>query len=103
MAIDLKMNTGETTRQFNRSHGSFELALSPVIFALIGLWLDRKLGTTPVFVIGLAVFGIVGAGLKLYYAYRYEMAQHAEKLGELRRPAPLAADGPSAHDGATGR
>lgn len=77
------MTTRETTRQFNRSHGSFELAFAPVIMALIGLWIDRRLGTTPAFVITLAVLGFVGVGLKLYYAYRYEMAGHAERLAAL--------------------
>ncbi|MCB1256610.1 MAG: AtpZ/AtpI family protein [Microthrixaceae bacterium] len=99
MAIDLKMNTRETTRQFNRSHGSFELALSPVIFALLGVWLDRKLGTSPLFVIFLALFGIVGAGLKVYYTYRYEMAQHAERLSELRCAKSAATHTPVSNSG----
>lgn len=83
MASDLNMTTRETTRQFNRSHGSFELAFAPVILALVGLWIDRRLGTTPAFVITLAVLGFVGVGLKLYYAYRYEMAGHAQKLAAI--------------------
>lgn len=78
------MTTRETTRQFNRSHGSFELAFAPLILALIGLWIDHRIGTTPLFVISLAVLGFVGVGVKLYYAYRYEMAGHAERLDALR-------------------
>ncbi|MHB1139681.1 MAG: AtpZ/AtpI family protein [Microthrixaceae bacterium] len=68
--------THETTRQLNRSHGSFELALAPVILGLLGLWLDRTLGTTPLFLLLFTVFGFVGAGVKIYCTYRYEMAQH---------------------------
>lgn len=68
--------THETTRQLNRSHGSFELALAPVILGLLGLWLDRTLDTTPLFLITFTVFGFIGAGVKIYFTYRYEMAQH---------------------------
>lgn len=78
------MTTRETTRQFNRSYGSFELAFAPVIMALIGLWIDRRIGTTPLLVIALAVLGFIGVGLKLYYAYRFEMATHAQRLDALR-------------------
>lgn len=84
------MTTGDTTRQLNRSYGSFELAFAPLIMALIGLWLDHRLGTTPLLVIALAVFGAVGAAVKVLYTYRYEMAAHAEKLEALRHPAHTA-------------
>lgn len=84
MASELNMMTRDTTRQFNRSHGSFELAFAPVLMAVIGLWVDHRVGTTPLFIIVLAVFGFVGVGIKLFYAYRYEMAGHAEQLRDLR-------------------
>ena len=67
---------------FNRSHGSFELVLGPVLLALAGLWLDRRLGITPVLTIALAMAGLVGAVTKLYYTYRHEMAQAAEARGD---------------------
>lgn len=86
MATDLKMHSRETTQGFNKSHGSFELAMSPLILGLIGLWIDRRVGTTPLFVISLALFGLIGAGLKVFYTYRYEMAQHSAKLAALRNP-----------------
>ena len=73
---DFSTTTHETTRQLNRSHGSFELALAPVILGLLGLWLDRTLGTVPVFLIAFTVIGFAGAGVKIYFTYRYEMAQH---------------------------
>lgn len=84
MASELNKMTRDTTRQFNRSHGSFELAFAPVVLALIGLWVDHRVGTTPLFVIALALFGFGGVGIKIYYAYRYEMAGHAEQLEDLR-------------------
>ena len=73
---DYSTKTHETTRQLNRSHGSFELALAPVILGLLGLWLDRTLGTTPLFILAFTLFGFVGAGVKIFCTYRYEMAQH---------------------------
>jgi F0F1-type ATP synthase assembly protein I len=73
---DFRTTSHETTRQLNRSHGSFELALAPVILGLLGLWLDRTLGTVPVFLVTFTVLGFAGAGVKIYFTYRYEMAQH---------------------------
>ena len=77
---DLTTTTHETTRQLHRSHGSFELALAPVILGLLGLLLDRALGTVPVFVVLFTVLGFAGAGVKIFYTYRYEMAQHEADL-----------------------
>ena len=70
--------THATTRQLNRSHGSFELALAPVILGLLGLLLDRAIGTVPMFMVLFTLLGFAGAGAKIYYTYRYEMARHAE-------------------------
>lgn len=46
-----------------------EMALLPIVFALIGLFVDRAVGTTPIFTVALAVFGTVGTFLKTYYHY----------------------------------
>lgn len=75
MATELATKTHETTKQLNRSSGSFELAFAPVILGLLGLWLDRTVDTTPLFVIAFSLIGFVGTGLKIYYGYRYEMSQ----------------------------
>lgn len=64
----------ELTQSLHRSSGSFELAFAPVIMALIGLWLDRTFGTTPVFVVLLAIVGVLGAGISVFYGYRHRMA-----------------------------
>jgi F0F1-type ATP synthase assembly protein I len=68
-------SAGEATRLLNRSHGSFELALAPVIMAAFGFWLDRTIDTVPVFTVLFAVIGVGGAVTKLYYQYRYNMAE----------------------------
>ncbi|MCU0267377.1 MAG: AtpZ/AtpI family protein [Acidimicrobiales bacterium] len=67
---------GELTKDFRRSSGSFELVMSPLLFALIGFGLDRWLGTVPVLTILFAVVGFAGAAVKLYYAYKFEMDRH---------------------------
>ena len=83
----------ETTRQLNRSHGSFELVFAPVILGLLGLWLDRTLDTAPLFLIG-ALVG-VPAPRKIYCTYRYEMAARragaASDTPRARVPAATAA------------
>ncbi|HTO00312.1 MAG TPA: AtpZ/AtpI family protein [Microthrixaceae bacterium] len=80
MATDFNLKTQETTRQLNRSTGSFELAFAPVILGLLGLWLDRTVDTTPLFLILFSVVGFAGTGVKLYYAYNHEMSQHEENV-----------------------
>lgn len=47
-----------------------EMTLTPVLFALLGLFLDGLLGTRPVFTAGLAVFAMVGSFLRAYYHYQ---------------------------------
>lgn len=44
-----------------------QFAIAVVLFAFAGIWLDRKLGTSPLFVL-LGVF--VGAGAAFYSMYR---------------------------------
>ena len=55
--------------------------LGPVLFAVVGLFIDRWLGTTPLFIIGLTLFAIVGAAVSSYFRYRYQIDQiEAETL-----------------------
>lgn len=74
---------------FHRSHGSFELVLSPLLFALLGLWIDGRIGTTPLVCITFAVLGFAGVVAKLYYTYRAGMQQLADQ-----RRAPREHVGP---------
>ncbi|MFZ4670260.1 MAG: AtpZ/AtpI family protein [Microthrixaceae bacterium] len=83
----------ELTQSLHRSSGSFELAFAPVIMALLGLWLDRTFGTTPLFVVLLAVIGVVGAGISVFYSYRHQMAS-------LERGPLVAPSSPATVDGA---
>ena len=67
----------ELTRSLHSSHGSFELALAPVLMALIGLWLDRTFDTLPLFTIVLAAVGVLGSTVKVMYVYKAQMAEEA--------------------------
>jgi F0F1-type ATP synthase assembly protein I len=81
----------ELTQSLRKSTGSFELALAPVLMALIGIWLDRTLGTMPIFTIGLAVVGIAGAAVSIYYSYDRQMRRLQEEgawTGRAPRRAP---------------
>jgi F0F1-type ATP synthase assembly protein I len=90
---ELPQNPRNATRSFNRSHGSFELAFAPLLTALGGLWLDRTIGTVPVFTLLFAVLGIFGASLKLYYSYRHSMSvlEAGSPWAGHDRTAPAAA------------
>ncbi len=70
--------------QLRHSSGSFELVLSAAILALVGYAIDRRLGTTPWFTVGLAVFGAVGATVSLYYRYRHRMAELAAEARPVK-------------------
>lgn len=59
-----------------------QFAVSILVFLFVGQWLDRKLGTAPVFLL-VGVF--VGAGGAFYSMYRKLMAIQAEE--ERRKKA----------------
>ncbi len=73
--------------QMHRSSGSYELVLSAVVLGLIGLWIDRRLGVTPAFTIGLTIAGFIGAGASLYYRYKYEISRLQAETTALRSSA----------------
>lgn len=65
---------GEVTTGLLKGSG-YELAFTPALLALGGLWIDGRLGTTPVFTVGLAVLAFVTVCLRLYYGYRDAMSR----------------------------
>ena len=62
-----------------------ELAGVVVVFFLIGLGLDTWLGTTPWFMLGFLVFGVVGQFTKMYYAYSERMRTLESQRSESSR------------------
>lgn len=61
--------------QLTQSSGSYELVLGAAVFGLIGLLIDRRIGTTPVFLLIFTIAGLAGASISLYYRYKYRIAQ----------------------------
>lgn len=50
-------------------------ATGPVIFGLLGRWLDTSTGTSPLFLLLGIALGVVGGSATLYYRYQARMAQ----------------------------
>jgi F0F1-type ATP synthase assembly protein I len=71
-------NKREMSEQMGHATGGYELALSPLLLALIGFGLDHLFGTTPLLTIVLGVVGLVGVVTKIYFQYRSEMEEHAK-------------------------
>jgi ATP synthase protein I len=59
-----------------------QFAISVLLFLLAGQWLDRKLGTEPLFLI---LFVFVGAGASFYSIYRKLMEQQRRNDEQRRR------------------
>ncbi len=60
-------------RDLGQSTGGYDLVLTGVVFALAGLWLDKQIGTTPLFTIVLTVVGFGGAVANVYFRYQRDM------------------------------
>jgi F0F1-type ATP synthase assembly protein I len=92
----------ELTQSMHRSTGSYELVLSPLLLALLGLLIDHWLGTTPIITVICAVVGLGGAVTKLYIGYRTEMDEHLANAS-WTRPAPGSVPGSGARTRTEGR
>jgi F0F1-type ATP synthase assembly protein I len=68
----------------SQSAGSYELVLSAVVLGFGGYWIDRWLGTAPIFLVSLTVLGFLGAGLSLYYRYKHQIAELNAQTAALR-------------------
>ncbi|MGH9014740.1 MAG: AtpZ/AtpI family protein [Acidimicrobiia bacterium] len=64
---------------------AIEFAVTPVLFALFGLWLDGRLDTAPVLTATLAVLGVTGMGVRAYYAYQARVEAEEEGKPWTRR------------------
>jgi F0F1-type ATP synthase assembly protein I len=62
-----------------------ELAAGVLVFFLIGLGIDTWLGTVPVFMIALTVFGVVGYFVRMYYAYNSVMSKLEKERADKSR------------------
>ena len=71
----------QTTRALYNGFGNtlaraFELVVTPALFALIGHFIDRWLGTGFVLTLVLTVFCVVGMSIRMVYGYNDAMKQH---------------------------
>jgi F0F1-type ATP synthase assembly protein I len=63
----------------------FELVVTPLVFAVLGWFLDRWLGTTPLLAVLLGAFGFAGVCVRSYLQYTAQMSEHDAALPS-RRP-----------------
>ena len=79
-------------RELNNGFGdalsrAFELAVTPAIFGVLGWFLDRWVGTTPLFTIMFTLFAVAGVGYMTWFRYEEEMKQHEADAVWNRRQA----------------
>ena len=55
-----------------------EFVATPLLFALLGYWLDGVFGTGPVLAIALGLFGLTGIVLRTYYWYQANVKREEE-------------------------
>ena len=71
---------------FGNAYGrSFELVVTPLIFGGIGWLIDRAVGTHLVFMIGLAIFAVVGMMVRVWLGYDTEMRRHENEMFGYRK------------------
>jgi F0F1-type ATP synthase assembly protein I len=57
---------------------AFELVVTTLIFVLLGLWLDGRAGTRPLFTAVFGLLAVIGLGVRAYYTYKADMDRHEE-------------------------
>lgn len=79
-------------RELSRGSGdalstAFELAVTPAVMALIGFWIDGRLGTRPLLLIVLFVFTVSYEIWKLFKRYELRMEEQQARVKGLRPAA----------------
>jgi F0F1-type ATP synthase assembly protein I len=64
---------------------AFEIVATLVLFVLLGLWIDGRAGTRPLFTVVLALFAVVGISVRTYYAYKQQIERDEEGKPWLRK------------------
>ncbi len=67
--------------------GGYEMVFPAVILSLGGLWIDNRLGWTPILTIVFAVLGIIGGTLAVYYRYKRDIERLESETAALRAEA----------------
>jgi F0F1-type ATP synthase assembly protein I len=61
------------------------LVVGPVMFGLVGAFVDRLLHTAPLFLIVFGLLGVLAAALTAYYEYQGRIERHDEGKPWTRR------------------
>lgn len=76
---------GERRDQRDTWHGfsnalshAFELVATTALFVLLGLWIDGRVGTRPLFTVVLGLLAVIGLGVRAYYTYMAQIARDEE-------------------------
>ena len=76
---------GERPDQRETWHGfsnalshAFELVAATVLFVLLGLWIDGRVGTRPLFTVVLGLLAVIGLGVRAYYTYLAQIQRDEE-------------------------
>lgn len=80
----------ELNRGFGHAYGrGFDIALTPLVFGGLGWLVDRAVGTHMVFMIGFAVFAVIGLFIRTWIGYDADMRrEEAALLGQRGDAAP---------------
>jgi hypothetical protein len=68
---------------------AFEFAATPLLFGLIGHYLDGRLGTGPWLTVFLVVFALAGLTVRMYYGYVAAMEEH-EAAAPWKKVSPVS-------------
>ncbi|GAC1535635.1 MAG: hypothetical protein NVS3B12_17810 [Acidimicrobiales bacterium] len=71
-----KQKTTSVARLDDSLSRGMELVFTPALLGVVGFLADRFLGIVPVLTIALAVFGVVGMGVRSFYRYDSQMRIH---------------------------
>jgi F0F1-type ATP synthase assembly protein I len=75
---------------------AIELTLTPVLFVLLGVWLDAKMGTRPLWTITLVLFAGGAAVATAYVRFQARSAKQDAGKPWTRRAQRAACDDPDA-------
>ena len=70
----------------------FEWAATIAIFLVVGFLLDRWLGTTPIFMVVLFVFALIGQLVRAYFHFGDEIDREATARRALAKPLTTVVD-----------
>lgn len=93
------MSDHTAKRQLSRGYGdamtrAFEIVLTPLIFGGLGWLLDRALGTSPGFMLGLGAFAVVGTFVKMWIVYDQDMQREERAIDHRGRSAMTVSSSP---------